>query len=223
VSAIAERLAMVRERVAGACERAGRSPEAVQLIAVSKLQPASAIRECHRAGQLDFGENYAQELRDKAVELADLNDLRWHAIGALQLNKAKYLAKWAQTFHALDRFDVAQELSKRRVETPLRCYVEVNVAQEHSKNGLSFDEVERFIDSVRHLDRLQLVGLMCMPPLAVDPEDSRPHFRKLRSLAKELHLDELSMGMTADFEVAIEEGATAVRVGTAIFGERPTK
>jgi PLP dependent protein len=220
VSAIADQLAIVRERMAKACKRAGRSVDSVQLIAVSKLHPASAIRECHRAGQVDFGENYAQDLRDKAAELAPLEDLRWHAIGPLQINKAKYVAKSAHAFHALDKFDVAQELSKRRIGNPLRCYVEVNIARESSKHGLKPADVEQLIASIRHFDQLQIVGLMCLPPMATDPESARPYFRELRNLSEQLQLSELSMGTTADFEVAIEEGATAIRVGTAIFGAR---
>ncbi len=221
LTAIADNLAIVRRRIESACARANRRSERVELIAVSKLHPSSAIRECHAAGQRDFAENYAQELRDKAVELSELADLRWHAIGPLQMNKAKYVARYAHAFHALDRLDVAQELSRRRSAEPLRCFIEVNLASEVSKRGLDAAEVGRFFDSIQPLRGLQIVGLMCLPPLARDPEESRPYFRRLRELAKELQVAELSMGTTADFEVAIEEGSTAVRVGTGIFGERP--
>jgi pyridoxal phosphate enzyme (YggS family) len=223
VTAIADNLAIVRRRIESACARANRRSEQIELIAVSKLQASAAIRDCHAAGQRDFGENYAQELRDKAVELASLADLRWHAIGPLQINKAKYVARFAHAFHALDRLDVAQELSRRRSAEPLRCFIEVNLASEDSKRGLDAVEIGTFFDSIQSLRGLQIVGLMCLPPLARDPEDSRPYFRRLKELAKRLRLEELSMGTTADFEVAIEEGSTAVRVGTAIFGERPGK
>jgi pyridoxal phosphate enzyme (YggS family) len=191
------------------------------LIAVSKLHSPARIQEGHAAGQRDFGENYAQELRDKAVELAAIPDLRWHAIGPLQMNKAKYVARYAHAFHALDRLDVAQELSRRRSGKPLRCFIEVNLASEASKRGLDAKDLERFFDSAVQLPGLEIVGLMCLPPLAIDPETSRPYFRRLRELGAALKLKELSMGTTADFEMAIEEGSTAVRVGTAIFGERP--
>lgn len=221
LSAIAEGLATVRARIASACARAGRPVDSVQLIAVSKLHPAALIRQCHGAGQRDFGENYAQELRDKASELGDLSDLHWHSIGPLQANKAKYVARWAHAFHALDRLDVARELSRRRQGPPLQCYLEINLAGEASKSGIPPGQAETLLEAVRQLSGLEVIGLMCLPPMATDPESSRPHFRALRELAGALRLPGLSMGTTADFEVAIEEGATAVRVGTAIFGERP--
>jgi len=221
MNAVAANLAAVRRRMENACARAGRAPESVELIAVSKLHEATLVRDCYLAGQRDFGENYAQELRDKAVKLADLPDLRWHAIGPLQTNKAKYVAKHARAFHALDNLKVAEELSRRRSGEALRCYIEVNLAAEESKTGLDPADAGPFLDSVRRLPGLEIAGLMCLPPLASDPETSRPYFRRLRELAGALQLPGLSMGTTADFEVAIEEGATAVRVGTAIFGERP--
>jgi pyridoxal phosphate enzyme (YggS family) len=220
MSTVAANLAAVRRRIENACARSGRALESVELIAVSKLHKATLIRDCHAAGQRDFGENYAQELRDKAVELADIPDLRWHAIGPLQTNKAKYVAKHAHAFHALDNSNLAEELSRRRSGQALRCYIEVNLASEQSKAGLDPANVAAFLDSVRRLPGLQIVGLMSLPPLANDPERSRPYFKSLRELGVKLKLSELSMGTTADFEVAIEEGATAVRVGTAIFGER---
>jgi pyridoxal phosphate enzyme (YggS family) len=222
MSAIEVQLAAVNARIASACARAGRPIESVQLIAVSKLHPPELIQQCYRAGQRDFGENYAQELRDKAVGLGQFEGLRWHAIGPLQSNKAKYVARYAHAFHALDRLEVAQELSRRRQGSSLRCYLEVNLAGESSKSGVAPEQAEGLIRAVRQLPRLEVIGLMCLPPISADPEASRPHFRALRALARALQLSELSMGTTADFEVAIEEGATAVRVGTAIFGERPT-
>lgn len=218
---VAENLARVLERVAAACARAGRPRESVTLVAVSKLKPAALIREAYAAGQRDFGENYAQELRDKATELADLEGLRWHAIGALQTNKVKYVARAAASFHALDRLEVARELSKRRQDTPpLPCYVEVNVGGEASKSGLAPSELGAFLAEARALPNLQLVGLMALPPPSEDDARIREGFRVLRALAREHGLPGLSMGTTHDFEQAIEEGATLVRVGTAIFGER---
>jgi hypothetical protein len=222
VSAVAENLARVKERIAAACARVGRDPVSVELIAVSKLQPAGLIREAYAAGHRAFGENYAQELRDKAAELSpELRGLRWHAIGPLQTNKAKYVAKAAHVFHALDRLDVAQELSKRRDGGALRCFLQVNVGHEETKSGVAPSEVPALLEQVRALPKLEVVGLMGLPPMAGGPEGARPHFRQLRELAASLRLPELSMGTTGDFEVAIEEGATCVRVGTAIFGERP--
>ncbi|NOJ80084.1 YggS family pyridoxal phosphate-dependent enzyme [Myxococcus xanthus] len=221
---VAERLASVRERVAAACARAGRPVESVTLVAVSKLKPADLIREAYAAGQRDFGENYAQELRDKAAELADLEGVRWHAIGALQTNKVKYVARAAGAFHALDRLEVARELSKRREGAPpLPVYVEVNVGGEATKSGLAPDALGVFLDEVRALPGLQPVGLMALPPPTEEEARARADFQALRELARVHGLPGLSMGTTHDFEWAIEEGATVVRVGTAIFGERALK
>lgn len=218
---VAERLQAVRSRVAAACARAGRPVESVTLVAVSKLKPAALIREAYAAGQRDFGENYAQELRDKAAELADLEGLRWHAIGALQTNKVKYVARVAASFHALDRLEVARELSKRRQDAgPLPCYVEVNVGGEQTKSGLAPGALGDFLQEARALPGLELVGLMSLPPPTDDEARARGYFRALRELAKTHGLPQLSMGTTHDFELAIEEGASVVRVGTAIFGER---
>jgi len=218
---VAENLARVRERIAAACARVGRDPNGVELIAVSKLQPSALIREAYDAGQRAFGENYAQELRDKAAELSGLKGLRWHAIGPLQTNKAKYVAKSAHVFHALDRLDVAEELSKRRDGGALRCFLQVNLGAEDSKSGVAAQDVPALLEQVRGLPKLEVVGLMALPPLAGGAEGARPYFRQLRALAESLKLQELSIGTTGDFEVAIEEGATCVRVGTALFGERP--
>jgi pyridoxal phosphate enzyme (YggS family) len=212
----------VESIIAAACERSKRARSSVTLVAVSKLHRPELIRLAHELGHRDFGENYAQELRDKHTALADCRDLRWHAIGPVQPKNAKYVARAAHTFHALDRLEVAQELSRRREAPTLRCLVEVNVAGEASKAGLAPGDLKAFIDSVRSLPLLQIVGLTTMPPLSEDPEASRPHFKALAALAKEHHLPELSMGTTSDYPVAVEEGATLVRVGTAIFGHRPT-
>jgi pyridoxal phosphate enzyme (YggS family) len=213
-------LKRIRERIARACERSGRAEALVSLLAVSKLKPAALIREAYAAGQRDFGENYAQELRDKARELQALSELRWHAIGPLQMNKVKYVSKSAHAFHALDKLDVARELSRRREGANLQCYIEINVGDEASKSGVAPSALGQFLEAVRALPKLEVVGLMCLPPLGESPEAARPHFQKLRALAQSFELKQLSMGTTADFEVAIEEGATCVRVGTALFGER---
>lgn len=221
LSTLAERLALVESRVAAACQRAGRPRESVTVLAVSKRHPPEAIREAYDLGLRHFGENYAQELRDKAAVLAPLHGIRWHAIGGLQTNKAKYVASAAHFFHALDRPEVAKELSKRRTGAPLQCFLEVNLGEESAKAGVSTEALPGLINETQALPGLQLVGLMALPPLANAPEDNRLHFRRLAALGKQHGLPELSMGTTADFEVAIEEGATWVRVGTALFGERP--
>ena len=221
VEAFEGALQKVEARVAAACVRSGRARETVQLLAVSKLHPPSAIREAYAAGLRHFGENYAQELRDKSEALSDLRGLRWHAIGPLQSNKAKYVAKSAHYFHALDRIEIASELSRRRTLGPLRCFLEVNVGGEASKQGVTPEAAVGLLEQVRALANLEVVGLMTLPPLYENPEDARPSFRTLRALAASLKLPELSMGTTADFEVAIEEGSTCVRVGTALFGARP--
>lgn len=214
-------LPAIEAKIAAACARANRPREAVTLIAVSKLHPAARIREAYALGLRHFGENYAQELRDKHRELHDLDGLVWHAIGPVQVKNAKYIAQAASVFHALESLEVAKELSRRRVGPPLRCLVEVNVAQEQSKAGVAVAELSSLVSQVRELPNLEVVGLMTMPPLSENPESARPFFQSLAAQGKALGLAELSMGSTGDFEVAIEEGATMIRVGTALFGERP--
>jgi hypothetical protein len=218
---IRENLQKVRERIETAAARAGRAPGAVRLVAVSKTQPAEAVREAYEAGQRLFGENYAQELRDKANLLADLPDLQLHFIGRLQRNKAKYVAPLASMMESLDDLGLARELDKRAaaVGRLLPVLVEVNLGEEQ-KGGVPEGEVESFVGQVRAMGGLRLDGLMCIPPFSDDPEHSRPYFVRLRELAEKLGLTVLSMGMSTDYEVAIEEGATLVRVGTAIFGPR---
>ncbi len=214
-------LAAVRARIDAAAIRSGRAPHAVTLVAVSKLHPVESVRTAFEAGQRHFGENYAQELRDKHATLADRQGLVWHAIGPVQPKNAKYVAKAATWFHALERLDVAHELSKRRAGEKLKCLVEVNVAGEGSKAGVALADVPALVEQARVLPNLELLGLTAMPPLVENADENRPHFRAVAALARSLGLTELSMGTTADFEVAIEEGATLVRVGTALFGERP--
>lgn len=206
---VAERLARVRAGI----------PPGVTLVAVSKAQPAEAVREAHAAGQRHFGENYVQEWRAKAEALADLADLVWHFVGGLQTNKVKYLVGKVGLVHAVDREELAREIAKRSAQRGIetRVLVEVNVAGEASKSGCAPDGVPRLVEAIRALPGLDLRGLMCIPPAEGDP---RPHFAALRGMRDALGLAELSMGMSADYPVAIEEGATIVRVGTAIFGER---
>ncbi|MFO0597060.1 MAG: YggS family pyridoxal phosphate-dependent enzyme [Myxococcaceae bacterium] len=216
-----QNFAAVEARIAAACARAKRARTEVTLVAVSKLHPPELISLAWELGHRDFGENYAQELRDKHAALK-LEGLRWHAIGPLQPKNAKYVAKAAHTFHALDSVEVATELSRRREGNALRCLLEVNVAKEISKAGVTPAEVPALLAAARALPRLEVVGLTAMPPLVEDPELNRPHFETLAKLAREHGLRELSMGSTGDYEVAIEAGATLVRVGTALFGHRPT-
>jgi PLP dependent protein len=197
-------------------------PAGVTLVAVSKTQPAASIREAYAAGQRDFGENYAQEWREKADALSDLADLRWHFIGALQTNKVKVLAGRVHAIHTVDRLELAREISKRFTAKAAvaRVFLEVNAGGERSKAGCAPDEAPVLAEAVRVLPGVDLVGLMAIPP---PDEDPRPHFRLLRTLRDRLALRELSMGMSADWPIAVQEGATVIRVGTAIFGERPRK
>jgi len=206
---IATRLAAVRAEL----------PPGVTLVAVSKTQPVEAIREAWAAGQRHFGENYAQEWRAKADALADLDGLTWHFIGGLQTNKVKYLAPRAAWVHTLDREALARELSRRfaAAGTTARVLVEVDLGGEAQKSGCAPERVEALVALARGLPGLEVAGLMCIPPPGDDP---RPHFARLRALRDRLGLRELSMGMSADWRVAVEEGATLVRLGTAIFGER---
>jgi pyridoxal phosphate enzyme (YggS family) len=228
-AAIAERLAAVRGAIARAAAEARRDPESVRLVAVSKLQPADAVAAVLAAGQRDFGENYAQELRDKARAVPGA---RWHFVGPLQRNKAKYVVGLAELVHGVDGASLLDELA-RRAQTAGRVQpvlIQVNVGAEPQKAGCAPDELSALVDAARALPSLRLDGLMCIPPSTPgDPEGARPHFRRLaelRAAERErtgLPLPELSMGMSADYPIAIAEGATLVRVGTAIFGDRPDR
>jgi len=215
---VASGLAAVRARIRQAAARAGRDPSSVRLIAVSKTQPVELLREAVQAGQTLFGENYAQELREKSQALGA--GVEWHFIGALQTNKAKLVVGRAALIHTCDRLALAQELSKRALAAGLvqPVLLEVNVGREPQKAGVLPEDAAGLVEQVRALEGLRCDGLMCIPPASGDP---RPHFRALRELCATVGLRELSMGMSADFEAAVEEGATLVRVGTAIFGERP--
>jgi len=219
VSRIADGLREVHERIERACARAGRSASEVTLVAVSKTHPADAVREAYAAGQRVFGENYVQELAGKAPALADLSELRWHFIGHLQRNKVKDVVRVGALVETVDSLRLAQELDKR-TSARVPVLLQVNVAGEAQKSGCAPDELDALVPAVRALSKLELRGLMTVPPLGEAPEASRPHFARLRALAERHRLTELSMGMSADLEVAIEEGATIVRVGTAIFGAR---
>lgn len=210
-------VAEVRARIAAACSRAGRDPGDVVLVGVTKYATVAQAAALLADGVVDLGENHAQQLRDRAAEQS-LAGARWHAIGPLQTNKARYVAHVAVAFHALDRVEVAAALSERREGAPLDCYVQVNVAGEATKAGVAPGAVGALARSCDDLPGVRVVGLMTMPPLASSPEDSRRWFRALRELAEEHGLARLSMGTTPDVEVAVEEGATVVRVGSALLG-----
>ena len=207
---------------AALAEVTARMPPGVTLIAVSKTQPVEAIREAYAAGQRHFGENYVQEWRPKAEALADLPGLVWHFIGGLQTNKARFLAGRVAWVHTVDRIELARELSRRCVAAGagLRVLLEVNLGGEAQKGGCAFSAAPALAEAVRALPALELAGLTCIPPPDQEP---RPHFRALRALRDRLGLAELSMGMSADWPAAVEEGATFVRLGTAIFGARPVR
>ncbi|MDY0000744.1 MAG: YggS family pyridoxal phosphate-dependent enzyme [Polyangia bacterium] len=221
-------LRQVRQDILAACAKAGRDPSEVTLVAVSKHQPTEAVLEALAAGQLDFGENYAQELRDKARELA--SGPRWHYIGPLQRNKAKYVVGTACLVHTLDSEKLLGALEERAAAlgTGLEVLLQVNLVEEPQKSGASLGEVASLLDAFAGAPHVFCRGLMLMPPWDPDPEAARPLFAELRRLRDSLaatprpnvSLTHLSMGMSHDFHVAIEEGATLVRVGTAIFGER---
>jgi pyridoxal phosphate enzyme (YggS family) len=227
MSTIASNLQATRARIEAACAAAARDPRAVQLVAVSKTFPVDAIREAARAGQRDFGESYAQEGAEKIHALSDAG-LVWHYIGPIQSNKTGTIARDFDWVHTVDRDKVAQRLSDARDahRPPLKVCIQVNVSGETTKSGVAPDGVASFARRVAGLPRLELRGLMAIPEATSDVALSRRRFAQLREtmerLVREgLALDTLSMGMSADFEAAIAEGATMVRVGTAIFGGRP--
>ncbi len=216
---IAQRYREVAARVAAAASRSGRAPDSVRLVLASKTQGADRIRSAYEAGAREFGENYVQEGVAKREALADLEDLTWHLIGHLQSNKARIAAASFDLIHTLDSARLAEALERERPMLPV--LIEVNIGAEASKSGVAPDMAEQLIDECRTM--VDIAGLMTIPPPHGDP---RRHFAAIRALRERLAestglaLSELSMGMTEDFEVAIEEGATIVRVGRAVFGER---
>jgi PLP dependent protein len=216
-------LARVRERIARAAERSGRRAEDVQLIGVSKTVDVERIRRAIEAGVPALGENWVQEARDKIAEIG--HPVPWHFIGHLQTNKARDAVELFDVVQSVDRLDLARELDKRarargRV---IESLVEVNVGGEASKSGVAPDGLGALLEALAALPAVKVRGLMAIPPEGKEPDDSRVWFRALRKLGEQHGLTELSMGMSGDFEVAIEEGATMVRVGTAIFGPRPPR
>ena len=231
---IARNLAGVRARISDATARAGRPAGAVRLVAVSKKMPPEDVAAALAAGQLDFGENYAQELRDKRQALAATAPSpgapRWHYLGPLQTNKVKYLAGLVELIHSVSDADVLAEIDRRATGAgaPQACLVQVNIAGEAQKQGVTPEALPALLDAFARAAHTTCRGLMLIPPVEPSPADTRRHFAALRALAERearvaragVALTELSMGMSSDYEAAIAEGATLVRVGTAIFGER---
>jgi hypothetical protein len=230
---IADNVAQVRERIARAAARVGRKEDSIMLMAVSKTVKPEQIKEAYAAGLRIFGENRVQEFEGKSTALSELKDAEWHLIGHLQSNKAR---KAAELFHAVDSVDslrLAEKLNQSAADSnkKLQVLIEIKVGEEESKAGIPLDspELETLLESAAKLENLQIRGLMTVPPFTEDPEGARPYFRLLRDLrdhiaARKLpgiQMDVLSMGMSHDFEVAIEQGSTCVRVGSAIFGARP--
>lgn len=228
---IAENVARVRARMEAAAIRAGRDPAKVRLVAVSKTVDPERIGQAIEAGVDMLGENYVQEAQKK-IEAME-RKVNWHFIGHLQSNKAKAAARLFDWVHSVDSLKLAEELSRAAIlqNKTLPVLIQVNLGQEQTKSGAKGEEVFRLLERMASLPGISVRGLMTMPPFFENPEDSRPYFRALRMLGEEIsrrqvpgaHLEELSMGMSNDFEIAIEEGATLVRVGTAIFGPRPSK
>ncbi len=220
-NAISERLARVEERIRRACERAGRRREDVTLVAVTKVFPAEVIRAGYEAGLREFGENYVQEFASKRPHLEDLRDARFHLVGHLQSNKAKPAAQIFHVIQTVDTPKLARRLSQYGRD--LEVMIEVKLSEEETKRGAPPEAVAELADTIRSYPNLRLTGLMTMPPFFEDAERARPYFVRLREMAGRLGLPCLSMGMSNDFEVAIEEGATHIRIGTALFGPRPKK
>ena len=225
---ITENYRLVEERVAAACTRSGRKREEVTLIAVSKTKPVSMIRELMEIGVAHYGENKAQELVAKTDEITE--PLNWHFIGHLQRNKVKYVVGRACMIHSVSSLRLAEEIQKeaQKQEQIVSVLIEVNIAEEETKLGIAEEEVFELVREAAKLPNIRICGLMAIAPPVDDPEENRRYFRELKRLQQEIKgfglervtMEELSMGMTGDFEVAIEEGATMVRVGTAIFGSR---
>ena len=230
---VAERVQSVRERIARACDRGGRAPDEITIVAVSKTFPMQAIESGTAAGLEHFGENRARQLRDKAKARPGVfegGDVKWHMVGHLQTNKAKFIARHADWFDALDSPRLAEELDKRAAKNDrvLPCLVQVNITGEGQKYGLDPSETHDYLDHCAQYDHLAVKGLMALASFVDDPEDVRGEFQRMRELYEtydasdnpQVEMAELSIGMSNDFEVAIEEGSTMIRLGTSIFGPR---
>lgn len=226
MSSIAENLEAIRHRLNEAAARSGRAAESIELLAVSKTHPVETIQQAVEAGQVLFGENRVQEILLKQPQLP--GKLQWHLIGPLQSNKVRKILPHVEMIHAVDSLDIARDINRIAGELGLhpRVLIEINLATESTKHGFSVAQIREQLEPLYALDRLYIQGLMCIPPFDPVPEKTRPYFIKLRELRDELEksggapLPQLSMGMSHDFETAVEEGATIVRVGSAIFGNR---
>ncbi len=230
---VAENIARIRERISQAAARADRSPNSITLMAVSKTVEPERIHQAYAAGLRVFGENRVQEFAEKSAALVDLKDSEWHLIGHLQSNKAKKAAELFQAVDSVDSLRLAERLNQaaQEADKKLSVLIEIKVSEEESKAGMvgGSDELDELLNAAPRLGGLQIRGLMTVPRFTEDPEGARPYFRMLRELRDAIaalnlprvQMDVLSMGMSHDFEVAIEEGSTCVRVGTAVFGERP--
>lgn len=225
---LAENLKQIEDNIQTACLRAGRKREEVTLIAVSKTKPVSMLSEIYNCGVRDFGENKVQEICEKRDLLP--SDIRWHMIGHLQRNKVKYIIKDTALIHSVDSYRLAEEINiqAKKIRRIVPILIEVNIAEESSKFGISAQEALQLTEEIAQLDNLRIQGLMTIAPYTENPEDNRPYFKKIRDLSVDIarenidnvSMDVLSMGMTGDYMIAIEEGATIVRVGTGIFGAR---
>jgi len=215
---IVERLTQLRERLEKAAGRAGRRPEEITLVAVSKTKPAADILSAYEAGQRHFGESYVQEFERKSLEIGELPGATFHFIGRLQSNKTTPAAKLFQVIQTVDSVKIARRLNETAI--PLDVFLEVKISPEETKGGVTEEDLPELKQFVEQCENLRLRGLMGMPPWSAEAEPSRPYFERLRCLGERYGLRELSMGMSHDFEVAIEEGATLIRIGTALFGKR---
>ncbi|MCC6589562.1 MAG: YggS family pyridoxal phosphate-dependent enzyme [Bryobacterales bacterium] len=216
-----QNLAQVEERIVRACQASGRRRDEITLVAVSKVFPAEAILEAYEAGLRDFGENYVQEFEGKHPLVKHLGDARFHLIGHLQSNKTRKAGELFQVVQTVDTPKLARRLNE--VGRPLDVMIEVKLSEEDAKSGADPREIPQLVSEIGACPQLKLLGLMTMPPWDEDAEESRPYFRRLYAIAQEHGLKALSMGMSHDFEVAIQEGATHIRVGTALFGKRQRK
>ncbi len=221
MNSVGQNLAFVKRSIEIACQKAKRNPSEVTLIAVSKTKPSQIIREAFEQKQFDFGENYVQEFNQKVSQLSDLK-IKWHFIGHLQKRKVRDIVGQVALIHSVDSFDLASEINKRAEQKGIvqNCLLQVQQGDEGTKSGLNPNKISDVLKRTDLLSHIKISGLMALPPFNDDPEKVRPYFKALRELKDDLKLTELSMGMSHDFTVAIEEGATMVRVGSAVFGER---
>lgn len=228
-NSVARRFQKIKSQVAVAAEKSGRRPQDVRIVAVSKLQPVDKVKELIEVGHGDFGENYVQEAEEKLRGLKGYHDLNWHFIGRVQSKKVKLIAQSFSWIHSVDRLKILEELHKHRSQNPpVNVLIQVNLAEEGSKAGVRVEDLSGFLEAAQKYEGFRIRGLMTMPPLSDDSESSRVFFSHLRELARDYEtnlapphdLKELSMGTTSDFQVAVEEGATMVRIGRSLFGER---